>query len=116
MSKVLLPMFVGVFVGAFMVEMLRRNNPELSDALHAKAKRVECSLSTSDGGIQVRIADDGVGFDADGWTAVPGHLGLLAMRERAEMAGGWLRMTSKPGEGCTVEFWIPDGEAAANAA
>lgn len=83
---------------------------------HAKAKRVECALSTSDGGIQLRIVDDGVGFDADGWTAVPGHLGLVAMRERAEMAGGWLRMTSKPGDGCTVEFWIPDEEAAANAA
>lgn len=40
MSKILLPMFVGVFVGAFMVEMFRRNNPELSEALHAKAKRV----------------------------------------------------------------------------
>jgi hypothetical protein len=44
MSKILLPMFVGVFVGAFMVEMLRRNNPELSDALHAKAKRVMRAL------------------------------------------------------------------------
>jgi hypothetical protein len=40
MSKLMLPMFVGVFVGAFLVEMLRRNNPELSDRLHAKAKRV----------------------------------------------------------------------------
>jgi hypothetical protein len=40
MSKIMLPMFVGVFVGAFMVEMFRRNNPELSDALHAKARRL----------------------------------------------------------------------------
>jgi hypothetical protein len=37
-------MFVGVFVGAFMVEMLRRNNPELSKALHAKAKHVARAL------------------------------------------------------------------------
>jgi hypothetical protein len=44
MSKILLPMFVGVFVGAFVVEMLRRNSPELSDALHAKAKRVVRAL------------------------------------------------------------------------
>jgi hypothetical protein len=33
-------MFVGVFVGAFMVEMLRRNSPELSEAIHAKARRL----------------------------------------------------------------------------
>lgn len=84
---------------------------------HAKAKRVECSLSMSDGGIAVTIVDDGVGFDAEGWTAKPGHLGLIAMRERAEMAGGWLRMTSKQGQGCRVEFWIPDQqETVANAA
>jgi hypothetical protein len=44
MSKLMLPMFVGVFVGAFLVEMLKRNNPELSDALHAKAKRVMRAL------------------------------------------------------------------------
>ena len=44
MSKLLLPMFVGVFVGAFMVEMLRRNNPELSEALHARAKRLVRAL------------------------------------------------------------------------
>jgi signal transduction histidine kinase len=30
------------------------------------------------------------------------------MRERAEMAGGWLRLTSSAGTGTTVEFWIPD--------
>jgi hypothetical protein len=40
----MLPMFVGVFVGAFLVEMLRRNNPELGDRLHAKAKRVMRAL------------------------------------------------------------------------
>jgi len=44
MSKLFLPMFVGVFVGAFMVEILRRNNPELSDALQAKAKRLVRAL------------------------------------------------------------------------
>ncbi len=44
MSKIMLPMFVGVFVGAFLVEMLRRNNPELSEALHAKAKRLVRAL------------------------------------------------------------------------
>jgi hypothetical protein len=44
MSKLLLPMFVGVFVGAFVVEILRRNNPELGDALQAKARRVMRAL------------------------------------------------------------------------
>lgn len=44
MSKILLPMFVGVFVGAFVVELFRRNNPEMADELEAKARRAARSL------------------------------------------------------------------------
>jgi signal transduction histidine kinase len=83
---------------------------------HAGAQRVACAVSSGDGGVLTRITDDGVGFEA-GRGSVPGHLGLVAMRERAEMAGGWLRLTSTTGKGTTVEFWIPDqGEVAARAA
>ena len=35
------------------------------------------------------------------------HLGLVAMRERAELAGGWCRVHSAPTRGTVVEFWIP---------
>jgi PAS domain S-box-containing protein len=83
---------------------------------HAGARRVACAVSTQDGGILTRVQDDGVGFEARNGSA-PGHLGLVAMRERAEMAGGWLRLTSAAGKGTTVEFWIPDrGEVAEHAA
>ncbi len=44
MSKILLPVFVGVFVGAFVVELFRRNNPELANAIELKAKRAVQSL------------------------------------------------------------------------
>jgi signal transduction histidine kinase len=75
---------------------------------HAQARRVECAVSAVDDGILTRIVDDGVGFDSSRNGSVPGHLGLIAMRERAEMAGGWFRLTSSAGNGCVVEFWIPD--------
>jgi signal transduction histidine kinase len=74
---------------------------------HAGAQRVACAVSSEDGGILTKVVDDGVGFQARNGS-VPGHLGLVAMRERAEMAGGWLRLTSSAGTGTTVEFWIPD--------
>jgi PAS domain S-box-containing protein len=77
---------------------------------HARARRVECAVSAVDDGILTRIADDGVGFDGNHNGSVPGHLGLIAMRERAEMAGGWFRITSSAGEGCAVEYWIPDAK------
>jgi PAS domain S-box-containing protein len=84
---------------------------------HAQARRVECAVSAVDDGILTRIADDGVGFEDDRRRPVTGHLGLVSMRERAEMAGGWFRITSSRGSGCIVEFWIPDRrEGVSNAA
>jgi PAS domain S-box-containing protein len=77
---------------------------------HARARRVECSVSAVDDGILTRIADDGLGFDDDRSRPTAGHLGLVSMRERAEMAGGWFRVTSSRGNGCVVEYWIPDGK------
>ncbi|MBI4260279.1 MAG: sensor histidine kinase [Actinobacteria bacterium] len=75
---------------------------------HAAAARVEVVLEERDRGYVVRIRDDGRGFDpsASGLMA-PGHLGLVSMRERAEAAGGWIRIDSRPGSGTTVEVWLP---------
>jgi len=56
----------------------------------------------------MRISDNGVGFDAAGRArSSEGHLGLTSMRERAEMASGWLHLRSDAGGGTTVEFWLP---------
>lgn len=74
---------------------------------HGRATRVTCDVSMVDGGILTRIRDDGVGFDPSRLTSRPGHLGMVAMRERAEMAGGWLRVDSAPKNGCLIEYWIP---------
>jgi signal transduction histidine kinase len=84
---------------------------------HARARHVACAVSAVDDGILIRIVDDGVGFEDDRNGSAPGHLGLVSMRERAEMAGGWFRITSSAGMGCTVEYWIPDAnEGIAHAA
>jgi signal transduction histidine kinase len=77
---------------------------------HAHARRVNVLLAEQDDGFLVRITDDGVGFTAPGtMQSGRGHLGLSAMRERAEMAGGWCRLLSQPGAGTTVEIWVPGG-------
>ncbi len=80
---------------------------------HARASRVEVALESRDGGVQARVSDDGVGFDAQAVeVGVPGRFGIGLMRERAELAGGWLRLQSAPGSGTTVEFWVPLGGSA----
>jgi hypothetical protein len=53
-----------------------------------------------------------VGFiPQDALVAAPGHLGLAAIRGRAEMAGGWSKLWSLPSEGTTLEIWLPHDEA-----
>ena len=76
---------------------------------HARATCVEVDLESEDDGVLVQVRDDGQGFAVEEAFEQPafGHLGLIAMRERAELAGGWLRVSSERGAGTTVEFWIP---------
>jgi PAS domain S-box-containing protein len=74
---------------------------------HAHAKTVRLHLASQDDGYVVRITDDGVGFEPDGDEEEAGHIGLVSMRERADLVGGWLRIDSDPQTGTTVECWVP---------
>jgi signal transduction histidine kinase len=74
---------------------------------HAHAARVRVAASPLDGGLVVEVTDDGTGFVVNESLYVPGHLGLLAMKERAQLAGGWCRIVSEPGAGAKIEFWVP---------
>ena len=80
---------------------------------HAGASRVDVLVESREGGIFTRIRNDGVGFLPDDIPSqLPTHLGLVSMRERATVAGGWFRVDSAPDRGTTVEFWIPSAEPA----
>ncbi len=72
---------------------------------HSQASSVHLRLSSHEGGLLVRVRDDGVGFDPV--PGEPGHIGLPSMREQIELAGGWTRVLSTPGSGTTIEFWMP---------
>jgi signal transduction histidine kinase len=75
---------------------------------HAEASGIRVTLQPRDDGTLMQIIDDGVGFvPQDAIVAAPGHLGLAAIRERADMAGGWSTLWSLPGEGTTLEVWLP---------
>jgi PAS domain S-box-containing protein len=72
---------------------------------HARAAHVAVRLAQEGGAVVLQVADDGVGFDADG--QFPGHLGLRLMRERAEEAGGTLSVGPGAQGGTVVEARIP---------
>jgi PAS domain S-box-containing protein len=81
---------------------------------HAAARQVTLAIDRTTGGIRLRIADDGKGFDA---AEVPdGHLGLAGMRARAEKIGATFGVSSRPGAGTTIDVTVPDAVLAAAAA
>jgi signal transduction histidine kinase len=73
---------------------------------HAQARRIQLTLEERAGGYLLQVRDDGKGFAPEQHVGSD-HVGLLSMRERAESAGGWLRVESGAGEGTTVEMWVP---------
>jgi signal transduction histidine kinase len=73
-------------------------------AKHAKASQVCIRLVRRDDMIRCLIRDDGVGFEPETQT---GSFGLNAMRERAEKLSGSLTVSSRPGEGTTVQVELP---------
>jgi signal transduction histidine kinase len=74
---------------------------------HSGATRVDVTVKTLDGGIYGLIVDDGRGFVVAERDHLPGHVGLLSLNERALLAGGWCKISSEPGTGSRVEFWMP---------
>jgi signal transduction histidine kinase/ligand-binding sensor domain-containing protein len=68
---------------------------------HAGCRRVEISCTYGSRHLQVRVRDDGRGFDPHE-QAPSGHWGLVGMRERAAAIGAQLAVTSAPGAGTEV--------------
>jgi signal transduction histidine kinase len=77
---------------------------------HARATRVDLTLSRDFARILLEIVDNGRGFDTSG--NFPGHLGLQTMRERAERLGGTFALTSAPGQGSRITVSVPVVHAA----
>jgi NarL family two-component system sensor histidine kinase YdfH len=76
-------------------------------ARHAHAHQVRLRLSQSGDCLDFELRDDGVGFDPQAVADQPGHYGLLGMRERARLAGGALKVTSRPGAGTSLHLRLP---------
>ncbi|MGQ9927490.1 MAG: histidine kinase [Chloroflexaceae bacterium] len=77
-------------------------------AKHASARHIMVALRVVDGGLQIVVRDDGVGFDPGAQGELPGtRLGLRQMRERAAALDGRLTILSRPGEGAEVRVWLP---------
>ena len=86
-------------------ELLRIVREAITNATrHGRAETITVELSDG-GGLRLRVADDGRGFDPDGPTGA--GFGLTSMRERAEALGGEFRIASRPGVGTEMEVRLP---------
>ena len=68
------------------------------------------TLSTGDGNLHAVVTDDGRGFDLDEAIVrarVTNHLGLEALIERIDAAGGSIEFDTAPGKGTTVRLSLP---------
>ena len=74
---------------------------------HTEASQVTVAAETVDDGWRLRVEDDGPGLPDDAQRARTGHIGMIAMRERAEYAGGTFSADARPGGGTVIEVWIP---------
>jgi signal transduction histidine kinase len=75
-------------------------------ARHANAGAIDVGLQFVDGGLQLSVRDNGVGFDPAQKQTRP-SLGHASMRQRLSLVGGELRIDSKLGSGTTVQAWAP---------
>jgi len=89
--------------------LLRIGQEALTNAMkHAKPRRIAVELCYDSHSVQLRIADDGQGFDTDTVaSANDGHFGLTGMRERLEGIRGKLELQSGNGKGTQVVATIP---------
>lgn len=81
---------------------------------YARAKNISIELRETPVALYLVIADDGVGFDVNQVMSdyeQRASLGMLNIRERADLIGGELILISTPGQGTQVSVRVPKAEA-----
>jgi signal transduction histidine kinase/ligand-binding sensor domain-containing protein len=74
---------------------------------HGRPRTIDITAEHSDDHLLLRVSDDGIGFDIDASSSPSDdHYGILGMRERAEMIGAVLDITSSVGIGTCVQVSV----------
>lgn len=89
----------------FKVNLFRIVQEQLNNILkHAHATHVVINLSQNKGATTLTLTDDGVGFDTSGR---PKGIGLVNIRDRANLFGGHAEFESSLGKGCRLKVEFP---------
>ncbi|MEP6961126.1 MAG: two-component regulator propeller domain-containing protein, partial [Acidobacteriota bacterium] len=75
---------------------------------HAHARAVQLTLRVEAKLLELRVTDDGCGFEPEGMlVSSEGNFGLMGMRERAERLRGDFNLRSSPGHGTELTVTVP---------
>jgi signal transduction histidine kinase len=76
---------------------------------HGHARKVEITVCFQPHECELKITDDGIGFEPDTLPSLQagGHYGVVGMRERIQRIGGRLLVNSAPGAGTEVLVYVP---------
>lgn len=87
------------------LHVLRLMQEALSNVLkHARATRVRMATRHHGSYVEIRVEDDGEGFDLDN---APGGRGLKSQQRRAQRLGGHIRIDTSPGHGTRLSLRLP---------
>ncbi|MGH1564843.1 sensor histidine kinase [Mumia sp. DW29H23] len=94
---------------AYDVALLRLAQGALANVRqHARATRVQVTLTYADDAVRLDVVDDGVGFEPRATSVGPrSGYGLRAMQERLAELGGSVDVESAPGRGTAVAATLP---------
>jgi two-component system sensor histidine kinase DegS len=98
------------FDNAFEVALFRLIQEALANvAKHAQAKRIWVKIDLGSHEVKMSVKDDGRGFEVEKarHEGAGTKFGLVGMRERAELLGGRMDVSSSPGLGTRVSFSVP---------
>jgi signal transduction histidine kinase len=74
---------------------------------HASATRVQVTIEVAPSLLSATVVDDGTGFDLAPSSDTGRSTGLASMRERAQLLGGSVTITTAPGEGTRLRIDVP---------
>jgi len=83
-------------------------------ARHARASHIKVSVRFTDGLLELKVEDDGVGFDLKTVTEKQQSFGLAGMRQRVTLMGGNFTIRSAPGQGTSIAIRLPGGDGHAS--
>ena len=110
LAVTIVPEAVGFLDGNDLTHLFRLTQEALQNIEeHSGAKNAWIDLWENDGAMQLEIGDDGCAFTPERVAEAQrdGHLGLLGMRERAELLGARFLLEAVPDQGTVIRLTIP---------